>query len=286
MRTWIGALLIAALPGVAGAQSLGGEYVFQSPNGPVRLVLEQGAGNVVTGVLRGADGSELRLQGELDAVGRVIGTISVGGGTGWFAAGIVNGQLLMAVAEIDPATGQPDMENGWSLTFERVGGMGQGGGAAGGAMGIGQGAAMGGSMGQGATMGGQPGLAEDSPLIREWRQHLSGRKVSFRESYSSFDVRGAGGYAMRWDAYLCTDGTLVFDRSSHVGVDAGGVFGYSGGAGMTTGTWKLVEQMGQVYIVYQMSDGTSDYARLQYQNGATYLEGERVYVTNENPYCR
>src|SRR5690606_5426180 len=90
MRTWIGALLIAALPGIAGAQSLGGEYVFQSPNGPVRLVLEQGAGNVVTGVLRGADGSELRLQGELDAVGRVIGTISVGGGTGWFAAGIVN----------------------------------------------------------------------------------------------------------------------------------------------------------------------------------------------------
>lgn len=284
MRVWIGALWIAALPGIAAAQSLSGEYVFQSPNGPVTLVLEQSAGNRVAGVMRGADGSLLQLQGELDSQGRAIGTITVGGGTGWFAAGIVEGKLLMAVAEIDPSTGQPDMENGWSLTFERVGGVSPHGSAAGGVMG--PGAAQGGVWGQGATQGGQPGEAEDTPLIREWRRHLSGRRVSFRDSYSSYDIRGGGGYAMRWDAYLCSDGTLVFDRSSHVGADAGSVSGYSGAVGKTTGTWQLIEQMGQVYIVYQMSDGTSDHARLQYQNGATYLEGERVYVANENPYCR
>src|SRR5690625_4783255 len=131
MRAWVGALWIVALPGIAGAQSLGGEYVFQSPSGPVMLVLEEAAGSRVTGVMHGADGSELHLQGELDSVGRVIGTISVGGGTGWFAAGIVDGRLLLAVAEVDPSTGQPDMENGWSLTFERVGAVGTGGGATG-----------------------------------------------------------------------------------------------------------------------------------------------------------
>ena len=190
MRAWIGVICvgtlgIAVLPGSAAAQSLSGEYVFQSPNGPVTLVLNEAAGNRVTGMLRGADGSQMQLQGELDAAGRVIGTISVGGGTGWFAAGIVDGRLLMAVAEFDPSTGQPDMENGWSLTFERVGGADVGGGAAGGSLGMGgmgqagaPGAAMGGQPGAamggqpGAAMGGQPGLAEDTPLIRQWRQHL------------------------------------------------------------------------------------------------------------------
>lgn len=279
MRAWIVALCIAVLPGIAEAQSLSGEYVFQSPNGPVTLVLEQGAGNLVTGLLRGADGSQMQLRGELDSAGRVIGSISVGGGTGWFAAGIVDGRLLMAVAEIDPSTGQPDMENGWSLTFERVGGMGMGGGAAGGAMGMGQGAAP------GAAMGGQPGVAEDTPLIRQWRQHLTGKRLSYRDSYYSNDIRGSGGYSMKWDAFLCGDGTFVFQQGSDITVDVGTAGRSSFNRGGSSGTWRLVEQMGQVYIVYQMTDGTSDYGALRFENGATYLDRDRVYVTEENPYC-
>ena len=286
MRAWIGTLCLAMLPAVAGAQTLSGEYVFHGPNGPVRLVLEQAGGNVVTGVMRSFDGTEMQLRGELDAAGRVIGTITVGGGTGWFAAGLVEGKLLMAVAEIDPETGQPDMESGWSLAFERVGGASPG--AAGGAVGLGPANPMGSSMGMqwGGAAGNQFGLAEDTPLIRQWRQHLSGKKLSYRDSYDSGGLGGYGGYSMRWDAYLCSDGTFLFQRASTVLGDVGGVGGYSHGGGMTYGTWRLVEQMGQVYIVYQMSDGTSDYAALRFENGATYLDRDRVYVTNDNPYCR
>src|SRR5690606_26539176 len=123
---------------------------FHGPNGAVTLVLQQDGANRVTGVMRGADGVEMRLQGEVDAAGRVIGTITIGGDAGWFAAGIVDGRLLMAVAEFDPETGQPDMESGWSLTFERVGGAAGTGGTGGG------------------QPGGQFGAAEDTPLIRQW----------------------------------------------------------------------------------------------------------------------
>src|SRR5690606_13331779 len=195
MRAWMGLVLSALLwpASPAQAQDLTGRYVFQSPAGPVVLVLEQVA-NRVTGRMEGADGNVFGLQGQIDEAGRAIGTISVNGGTGWFAAGLVNGQLLMAVAEFDE-NGQPDMENGWSLTFERAGGAGGQGGAAPampGAAPAMPGAAPGGQ-------GGMPGARQDSPLLREWRAHLSGKRVTYTDSYNS---GGYGGYSMRWDAYI------------------------------------------------------------------------------------
>ncbi|HEY8469950.1 MAG TPA: hypothetical protein VIL18_09925 [Longimicrobiales bacterium] len=44
--------------------------------------------------------------------------------------------------------------------------------------------------------------------------------------------------------------------------------------------------MGRVFIRHQVADGTADYAALGFQNGATYVDGKRVYVTNEKPYSR
>ena len=274
MRAWIGLVLTAVLwpASPAQAQDLTGRYVFQSPAGPVVLVLEQAA-NRVTGRLEGADGNVLALQGQIDEAGRAVGTITVNGGTGWFAAGIVNGQLLMAVAEFD-ANGQPDMENGWSLTFERVGGAG----GQGGAMPAMPGAAP-------ANQGKAPGVTEDSPLLRQWRAHLSGKRVTYMDSYSSSSAGSYGGYSFRWDAYICSDGTLFFKSSSMVNADAG-AFGFTADRRGTPGRWKLVEQMGQVIIQYQLADGTSEYAVLSFQDGKTYVDGKRVYVTNENPHCR
>ena len=273
-RAWIGLALAAVLwPGApAKAQELAGRYVYQGPAGQVVLVLEQEA-NRVTGRMEGADGNVFTLQGEIDEAGRAVGTISVNGGTGWFAAGLVNGQLIMAVAEFDE-NGEPDLENGWSLAFERAGVAG------------GQGAAAALS---GAAPGNQvqvPGMAEESPLVRQWRAHLSGKRVTYMSSYNSGGYGSYGGYSERWDAYLCSDGTLFFKQNSMVNADVGGAFGFGAGNRGVPGRWKLVEQLGQVFIQYQLADGTSDYAALGFQNGATYVDGKRVYVTNENPYCR
>src|SRR5690606_20886038 len=136
------------------------------------------------------------------------------------------------------------------------------------------------------NQGGMPGAKQDSPLLREWRAHLSGKRVTYMDSYSSSNVGGYGGYSMRWDAYICSGGTRFHKSNSMVNADVGGVAGYSAGNRGTPGRWTLVEQMGQVIIQYQLADGTSDYAVLSFQDGKTYVDGERVYVTNENPHCR
>ena len=272
MRATIGLVLTALLwpASPAEAQNMTGRYVHQSPAGPVGLVLEQ-AGNRVTGQMEGADGNVGVIQAQIDESGRAAGTITIYAGTAWFSAGFIGGQLHVAIAEFG-ANGQPDIANGWSLTFERVGGAGAQGGAATAMPGV-----------AAAGQGGAAGRAGDSPLVREWRAHLSGKRVTYIDSYNS---GLSGGYSQRWDAFLCSDGTLFFQRNSSVSVDVGGAYGYSGGNRATPGRWQLVEQMGQVFIQYQLADGTSDYAVLGFQNGATYVDGQRVYVTNENPYCR
>lgn len=272
MRAWIGLALTALLwPGSsARAQDLGGRYVYQSPAGPVVLVLEQ-AGKRVSGRLEGADGSVSAIQAQIDETGRAVGTITLTTGTAWSSAGPMGGQLHVVFAELD-ANGRPLTQSGWSLLFERVGGAFAQGGEAPAMPG-----AAGGNQGQ-AT-----GKAGNSPLLRQWRAHLSGKRVTYIDSYNS---GLSGGYSDRWDAYICSDGTLFFKRNSMVTVDVPGAYGYSGGNRGTPGRWQLVEQMGQVFIQYQLADGTSDYAVLGFQNGATYVDGKRVYVTNENPYCR
>src|SRR5690606_8260301 len=97
--------------------------VYQSPNGPVTLSLqEQGA--TLTGTMLGADGSTFTLQGTIEN-GRATGAIRVGDGAGWFAAGFVGNQLKLIVAELD-GNGQPDLNNAWNLDFTRTGGAAPG----------------------------------------------------------------------------------------------------------------------------------------------------------------
>lgn len=267
-------ILLAALFAPAGAwsqQDLSGSYVFQSPQGPVQLVLQHTQAQVV-GTLTGADGSVNRLQGTFDGQ-KATGTIAVGSGTGWFAAGLLDGGLTLLVAELDPASGEPDLDNGWRLDFTRSGAAGQ--------------------PAPGASAAPAPRAAAPSantPLVQEWMQHLRGKKVSYRESYSSNDAGGYGGYSNRWDAYLCSDGTFHYQGRSSVGVDVGGVSGGSSGGDSSRGQWRIVEQGGQAILQYQSQEqaGTEqgEWVPLTYQDGKTFFGDSRVFVTNENDVCR
>lgn len=254
-------------------QDLSGSYVFQSPQGPVQLVLQHTQAQVL-GTLTGADGSINRLQGTFDGQ-KATGTIAVGSGTGWFAAGFMDGGLTLLVAEIDPTTGEPDLDNGWRLDFTRSGGAGQPApGASGGSVGAAP-----------APRAAAPSAS--TPLVREWTQHLRGKKISYRESYSS---GSSGGYSSRWDAYLCSDGTFHYQGSSSVAADVGGVSGSSSGGDSFRGQWRIVEQGGQAILQYQSQEqaGTEqgEWVPLSYQDGKTFFGNSRVFVTNENDVCR
>ncbi|HSJ10091.1 MAG TPA: hypothetical protein VK928_09255 [Longimicrobiales bacterium] len=280
-------LLLAALllcPSALTAQSFAGEWRFQGPSGVVQLTVQQ-EGARLTGTMIGSDGTRFALQGTIEE-GRATGRLQVAGGAGWFAAGIVDGRLKMVVAELDPVSGQPNLSNGWELDFARTGGGAQAPAEARPApsepaapAGAGAGAAAG-------TAGAVPPQSEATPVLREWLSHLRGRKLSFRESYNSNDARGFGGYSNRWDAYLCSDGTFFFQESSRVSIDTGGAMGGGRSGSAARGIWRIVEANGQVVLQYRMEGTEGDYGVLRFQDGATYLDRSRIFVTNENPYCR
>lgn len=267
-------LLALFWPTFAWSQSLSGSYVFQGPQGPVQLVLQH-AGTQVAGTMTGADGSVSRLEGTYDGR-KATGTIAVGGGSGWFAAGHLEGGLTLLVAAMDPDTGEPDLDNGWRLDFVRAGADGGSSHAGAGATG-----------GAGTQRTAAP--SSSSPLVQEWMQHLRGKKVSYRSSYSSSDAGGYGGYSDRWDAYLCSDGSFHYRGSSSVSVDVGGAWGSSGGGDSLRGQWRIVEQGGQAILQYQRPEqaGTEqgEWVPLSYRDGKTFFGRNRVFVTNQNDAC-
>jgi hypothetical protein len=268
---WI-LLLALVAPEHGWSQDLNGTYAFQSAQGTLTLVLQHEQ-NRVTGTLTGADGSVNRLDGMFDGV-MATGTIEVTGGSGWFAAGFLDGGLTLLVAELDPRTGQPDLENGWRLDFARSATAAQPAPAP---------AASGGQPGGPALP--PPAAAANSPLVQEWMQHLRGNKVTYLESYGS----GGGGFSNRWEAFLCSDMRFFFRSSSSVSADVGGVSGFSGGSDSFAGTWRIIEQGGQPILQYQRSElaGTDqgEWVALSYRNGSTYFDSNRVFVTNDNTVC-
>jgi hypothetical protein len=266
-------VLFGATP--AAGQSLSGVYVFQSPQGPVTLELQH-TGAQVTGTMSGADGSINQLDGTFDGQ-KATGTIVVGSGAGWFAAGFLEGGLTLLVADVDPTTGQPNIDDGWRLDFIRAPGS--------------QAAAAASAPGPQAAAP-QAALAQpsqDSPLVQEWLGHLRGKRVTYRDSYSSNDASGYGGYSNRATAYLCSDGGFHYESRSRVSVDVGGAFGGSGGDDSFSGSWRIVEQNGQVLLQYQRSEqaGTEqgEWIALGYRDGQTFFDNSRVYVTDDNDRC-
>jgi hypothetical protein len=282
-------LVLLLWPSGVFAQTIAGLWHFQGPTGLVELTLQQD-GAAVSGTMVGADGTRFTVQGIIED-GRATGRLQLPGGGGWFAAGLVGDGLRMVVAELDPLTGQPNLASGWELDFRRAatdGATPPGTTAGGAGAGAGdQARAPPGAPGaaQTATVG-VPPQSEATALLREWLGHLRGRRLSFRESSNSNDARGFGGYSNRWDAFLCSDGTFYFQERSRVSIDVGGAMGSSGSNNETRGIWRIVEANGQAVLQYRLEGTEGDYDVLRFQNGSTYLGSNRIFVTDENPYCR
>lgn len=270
--------LFGAMP--AAGQDLSGSYVFQSPQGPVTLEVQH-IGIQVTGVMTGVDGSVNRLDGIFDGQ-KATGTFATANANGWFALGVLEDGLTLLVAELDPASGEPDLDNGWRVDFTR---------SAQAAARAASGAATQGGMGASIAPPVAPAQpSASSPLVQEWLAHLAGKKVTYMDSYSSSGMSGSGGYSNRWEAYLCSDGSFQYRGSNSMSVDVGGAWGGGSGSDAFTGTWRIVEQGGQAILQFQRSElaGTEQgqWVALGYQNGETYFDGSRVYVTADNTLCR
>ena len=137
------------------------------------------------------------------------------------------------------------------------------------------------SAGQGAMRGSGAGagggqLGDGTPLANEWVNHLRGKKITYMDSYSS---GSSGGYSQRTDVFLCSSGEFLIKEASSVSVDVGDAFGNTGGNSSNTGRWRILTQGQLVGIELKFNDGRSDQYQLTYQDGKTYANGDRVYVT-------
>lgn len=320
MRCLALALLTGLVWPVTGcAQDLSGSYRYDGPNGAASLTLRQETTSRVTGTMQMPNGGTFVLDGQVEN-GRVIGDIILDGDRGFFAAGFQGATLLVVVAERDPGTGQPRMDAGWTLQFSRVaggGGASQEAAAGGGGLGPGASAMLGQGPGQSPAAAGAPqpvtggaaaaprnapsaaapparpdafGQTDQSPAAQAWIQKLRGKRITHMSSYSSGSSMGddgyisGGGYSDRFDAYLCSDGRFLYRTKSRTTVDAG-AFGYGASQGDLTGQWRIVTQGNEAAIEYRTSDGQQDYVMLGFQDGKTFWDGKRVFVTSENDVC-
>jgi hypothetical protein len=101
-------------------------------------------------------------------------------------------------------------------------------------------------------------------------------KATQMESYSS---GSAGGYSSRTDYHLCSNGRFHMNDQTSESVDDGGAYGYSGGSDATSGTWRIITQGQLVGIELRYKNGEVSQHRLQYEDNATYIDGNRWYIT-------
>ncbi|HEX9729070.1 MAG TPA: hypothetical protein VGA37_11245 [Gemmatimonadales bacterium] len=150
--------------------------------------------------------------------------------------------------------------------------------------------------GGGVAAGAQPANARPAQGVRpepqhsqlsaqgqQWDQWFRGKRLTQMSSYSSSG--GSGGYSSHntWD--LCRDGRFFFSGSSSVSVDVGGASGYNGAQDAGAGQWRIVEQGPVGGVELRWAGGQVTQHRLEYQDQATYIDGTRTYVTEDNTSC-
>ncbi len=124
----------------------------------------------------------------------------------------------------------------------------------------------------------QPGqLSDGKPQSLQWLQHLNGRLLTVMESYSSGT---AGGYSSQDRTLLYPNGRFDNYSSSSVSADVPGASAGAGGQERMSGSWRVISANGSSFLAV-VADGARQevYLQLVMQNGQTFVDGKRVYVT-------
>lgn len=119
-------------------------------------------------------------------------------------------------------------------------------------------------------------LHDGTQVGREWAEFLVNKKATQMDSYSS---GSAGGYSSRTDVHLCANGQFALSGNSMVSADVGGVSGYNGGNSQGSGTWRVITEGQIAGIELRYANGGVEQYRLDYRDGATYVNGDRWYIT-------
>lgn len=126
---------------------------------------------------------------------------------------------------------------------------------------------------------------EVPPVAQEWKQRFSNAKLTYMDSYySSGSSYGGystgGGYSVTKEIHLCAQGYFKSSGSSSMSIDTGGAFGNSRGSSSGDGSWEIAgNQYGQPILRLKFHNGEVREYTLTSEEGKTFLNGERYYVT-------
>jgi hypothetical protein len=123
-----------------------------------------------------------------------------------------------------------------------------------------------------------------SQAALEWKDYLAGQKMTFLHTYGSGGEGTVSSSAKR-ELYLCRDGRFSYQEESSVSVDVKGSGGFDAGGDAGSGQWRIITKGDVVGIELVWRSGETTAHQLDYADGATYVDGERWFVTDDNPYC-
>ena len=124
---------------------------------------------------------------------------------------------------------------------------------------------------------------EMASQVREWDQFLRGKKLTYLHSYSS-NTPGGGGFSNQVEYYLCQDGRFHYRSSNSLSGGSFAAFPEGGSASSGQGRWEIISEGAAIGIEFTWNDGSATASRLEFADGKTYLNGERYFVTDDNPY--
>ena len=127
---------------------------------------------------------------------------------------------------------------------------------------------------------------ESGPVVEQWKQKLINKRLTYMDSYyssgSGYDgYSTGGGYSSRIIIDICGKGYFNFISNNSMSVDTGGAFGSSGGNDQGSGKWDIIgNTSGGASLILHFNDGNISEYELTADNGKTFLNGKRYFVTD------
>lgn len=119
--------------------------------------------------------------------------------------------------------------------------------------------------------------ADIGPLAGQWKERISGTRLTYMNSYNS--GYGSGGYSDETIIDLCPQGYFNYSSNSHMSVDVGST-AYSNSRKGGAGEWKVVgNHSGQAVLQLTFYSGEVYEYVLTNDDDKTFLNGKRYYRT-------
>lgn len=94
---------------------------------------------------------------------------------------------------------------------------------------------------------------ETPPVVREWEERITGRRLS---KYSRYSGSGGGGSTSRTHIHLCTAGHFFYEDSQQASFNSSGsTSGYVAGDRAGAGTWEVTARLGEPVLRLEFHDG-------------------------------